>query len=229
MRDRTRGLRDEADGVFESGRLDYCKPGDRKAGVQERPVAGGHARRIVIAHLHGPTGHTVDCWDTRALDVGTDSGGVVVRPLASAADADAFRALNEEWISRDFVVDERDRRQLDNPLAAYVDTGGAILIAEMGGRAIGCVALVPRSGGAWELSKMAVSPASRGQGVGRKLLEAAISHVQASGARSLFLGSSTKLAAAVRLYETFGFKHVPRETLRLESSRIDVFMELVLE
>ena len=148
--------------------------------------------------------------------------------MASAADAHAFRLLNEEWISRDFAVDERDRRQFDDPVATYVDPGGAILIADLGGRAIGCVAIVPRDGQAWELSKMAVSPDSRGRGVGRKLLEAAISHARGSGARSIFLGSSTKLAAAVGLYEAFGFRHVPRETLLLESTRIDVFMELAL-
>jgi hypothetical protein len=33
----------------------------------------------------------------------------------------------------------------------------------------------------------------------------------------------------VHLYESVGFRHVPRETLGLTSTRIDVFMELVLE
>ena len=157
----------------------------------------------------------------------TDSDGVTVRMLKDAADAAAFRALNEEWIARYFVLEERDHRQLDNPVAAYIDTGGAILIAELDGRPIGCVALAPAGTGAWELSKMAVAPAARGHGTGRKLLVAAVDHARELGARSVFLGTSRKLPSAVHLYETFGFRHVPRETLPLASTRIDVFMELL--
>ncbi len=157
-----------------------------------------------------------------------DTDGVTVRPLESALDAAAFRALNEEWIARHFSFEERDRRQLDDPVATYGDPGGLILIAEFDGRPIGCVALAPNGTGAWELSKMAVAPEFRGNGAGRKLLAAAVDHATGSGARSLYLGSSSKLAPAVHLYEAFGFKHVPRETLRLASTRVDVFMELVL-
>jgi GNAT superfamily N-acetyltransferase len=148
--------------------------------------------------------------------------------LESATDAAAFRALNEEWIARFFVLEERDHRQLDNPVAAYIDTGGAILIAELDGRPIGCVALAPDGTGAWELSKMAVASELRGHGIGRKLVAAAVDHARELGARALFLGTSRKLPSAVHLYETFGFRHVPRETLRLASTRIDVFMELLL-
>ena len=75
---------------------------------------------------------------------------------------------------------------------------------------------------------MAVASESRGRGTGRKLLAAAVDHARELGARSVFLGTSRKLASAVHLYETFGFRHVPRETLRLTSTRIDVFMELVI-
>lgn len=159
----------------------------------------------------------------------TKTGDVTVRFLEGAADAAAFRALNEEWIGRYFVIDERDRRQLGDPVAAYIDIGGAILIAELDGRPVGCIALVPHGSDAWELSKMAVSPELRGRGAGRKLLAAAIDHARASGARSLFLGSSKKLASAVHLYEAFGFEHVPREKLDLASTRVAVFMELVLQ
>jgi GNAT superfamily N-acetyltransferase len=167
--------------------------------------------------------------DTGAVRSDLDSGGVTVRRLESAADAAAFRALNEEWIARHFAIEERDRRQLADPVATYVSTGGAILLAELDGRVVGAVALAPDVTGAIELSKMAVAPALRGRGIGRKLLVGAIEHARALGARSVFLGSSTRLPSAVHLYESFGFRHVPREMLSLTSTRIDVFMELVLE
>ncbi len=153
---------------------------------------------------------------------------VTIRPLESAEDASAFRQLNLEWIARYFVVEEQDRRQLDDPVAAYIARGGEILIAEHGHEAIGCVALMPDGHGSYELSKMAVAPGLRGQGVGRGLLTAAVARARALGARSLFLGSSTKLPSAVHLYESLGFRHVPRTELHMPYERADVFMTLDL-
>jgi putative acetyltransferase len=153
---------------------------------------------------------------------------LIIRPLQNAADADAFRTLNEEWIARSFAIEEQDRHQLDDPVAAYIDTGGEILIAELDGRAVGCVALVPDGTGAYELSKMAISPELRGRGAGRTLLTAAIDHARQIGARSLFLGSSWKLANAVHLYESVGFEHVAPKSLHMPYARADVFMRLVL-
>ena len=117
---------------------------------------------------------------------------VAIRPLETAADATAFRALNEEWIARHFVLEAEDRRQLEDPVRAYVEPGGQILIAELGERPIGCVAIAPDGTGAWELSKMAVVPELRGLGTGRRLLVAAIERARELGARSLFLGSSDR-------------------------------------
>jgi ribosomal protein S18 acetylase RimI-like enzyme len=76
---------------------------------------------------------------------------------------------------------------------------------------------------------MAISPALRGRGIGRKLLEFTIEQAKQMGAGQLSLGSSTKLANAVHLYESLGFRHVPRERLPwMEYARSDVFMELPL-
>ena len=164
------------------------------------------------------------------LPAARDTGGMelTVRPLADDDDAAVFRTLNEEWIAQYFAVEDEDRRQLEDPVAAYIDTGGEILIAELDGRPVGCVALMPDGSGAFELSKMAVAAELRGRGIGRQVLAAAIEHARGLGARSLFLGSSTKLANAVHLYESLGFRHVPAEALHMPYARADVFMELML-
>jgi putative acetyltransferase len=76
---------------------------------------------------------------------------------------------------------------------------------------------------------MAVSPKLRGMGIGRRLIEYAIAQARELGAKSLFLGSSTKLPNAVHLYETVGFRHVPPERLPPNPYvRADVFMEMAL-
>lgn len=154
---------------------------------------------------------------------------VAIRPLASSEDAQAFRVLNEEWISRYFVLEPKDRELLENPERQILGKGGQIFIVHADGQAVGCVALIPMGDGVWELSKMAVSPRLRGQGVGRKLLEFAIQEARAMGAKSLFLGSSTKLANAIHLYEAVGFRHVPPEEIpQMAYVRADVFMALEL-
>jgi GNAT superfamily N-acetyltransferase len=84
-------------------------------------------------------------------------------------------------------------------------------------------------GGVCELSKMAVAPELRGLGIGRALLVHAIAKARIIGAQSLILGSNSKLANAVKLYESAGFRHVaPEKMPKLAYSRANVFMELSL-
>jgi putative acetyltransferase len=153
---------------------------------------------------------------------------IVIRPLETEADAEAFRRLNEEWITRYFVLEEKDREVLGNPRKMILDKGGQIFMVYSGEQAVGCVALIPMGDGVFELSKMAVAPEMRGLGIGRRLLEHVVAEAKKFGARSLFLGSSTKLKNAVHLYEAVGFRHVPAERLpAMEYVRADVFMEMV--
>ncbi len=151
-----------------------------------------------------------------------------IREFSLEEDAAAFRTLNEEWISHYFVLEDRDREQLQNP-QSILNRGGHIFMAMRDGKHAGCVALIPMPDGVHELSKMAVTPQLRGQGIGRAILLHAISQARSMGARALFLGSNTKLAGAVKLYESAGFRHVDPEKLpKLAYTRANVFMELTL-
>jgi putative acetyltransferase len=159
----------------------------------------------------------------------TGLDAIEFRPLSTAADKAAFRALNEEWISRYFVLEPKDRETLNNPDAAILDKGGRILIASRDGYAVGCVALIPIGNDVYELSKMAVSPIMRGQGIGRRLIEYAIDEARALDAASLFLGSNSILKNAVHLYESIGFQHVPPDEIpEMPYARADVFMRMPL-
>ncbi|MHB8690299.1 MAG: GNAT family N-acetyltransferase [Solirubrobacteraceae bacterium] len=156
---------------------------------------------------------------------------ITIDSIRTGEDASAFRRLNEEWISAFFTLESKDRETLADPFGHYVEPGGDVLLARDGdGIAIGCVALDPTGDGVFELSKMAVSPAERGRGTGRLLLEAAIDRARELGAASLFLGTNRRLAPAIGLYESAGFRHVPREEVgRLPYVRANVFMELSLQ
>jgi len=150
-------------------------------------------------------------------------------PAYGPQDLTAFRTLNEEWITHHFTLEDTDRQQLGDPEGQILAPGGRIFMARMHGEAVGCVALRPTRPGEYEVSKMAVTPRLRGQGIGRKLLEYTILQARGLGARRLMLGSSTRLGSAVHLYEQLGFTHLPPERRPdLAYARADVFMELDL-
>ena len=154
-----------------------------------------------------------------------------IRPFLVGEDPSSFRSLNEEWITRFFSLEDRDREALADPERNILARGGHIYLAwtlvRDEAQVIGCVALVPMENGVYELSKMAVSPTMRRRGIGRQLLEHVISEARRIGAQALFLGSNTKLEDAVRLYEAVGFTHVPMHRLpKLGYARANVFMEL---
>jgi putative acetyltransferase len=149
--------------------------------------------------------------------------------LFQPGDAEAFRELNEAWIARYFLLEEQDRIQLGDPEGYILRSGGQIVMALAGEERIGCCALIFVKRGVFEVAKMAVSEHYRGHGIGRKLLEYTIAQATALGAHTLELASNTKLANAVHLYESVGFRHLPPE--RVEPSpyaRANVFMELHL-
>ena len=156
---------------------------------------------------------------------------IEIRGLQPAEDATAFRTLNEEWITTHFALERKDIETLHHPETMILNKGGHIFIVYADTLPVGCVALIsmPESNGVYELSKMAVAPSMRGLGIGRRLLEYTVAQARMLGARSLFLGSSTKLKNAVHLYESIGFRHVdPANLPDMHYSRADVFMEMPL-
>jgi len=152
---------------------------------------------------------------------------VVPYRLDEPSHREAFRALNMAWITEHFVVEDADRRTLDDPERHVLLPGGAILVAEdVRGEPVGTCALIPVADRVLELAKMAVAPHARGRGVGRRLGEAAIAHARALGAARVELLSNTKLAPAIRLYRSLGFTEVPLPATEYRRANIKMVLEL---
>jgi len=135
-----------------------------------------------------------------------------------------FRRLNVDWLQRYFHVEEIDERVLSNPEDEILAGGGTIWFARAGDSIVGTCALMQVEPGVFELTKMAVDPAAQGLGIGRKLIEWAIAAFLQLGARELFLETNTKLAPAIRLYESVGFEHQPSVRPGTHYSRANVYM-----
>ena len=69
----------------------------------------------------------------------------------------------------------------------------------------GTVALLRHGDGEVELTKMAVDPAVRGAGIGRKLMAGALDAFAQMGGSQLFLETNTRLVPAIKLYESVDF------------------------
>ena len=159
----------------------------------------------------------------------TSSPKIEIRALLPGDDATAFRTLNEEWIARYFSLETRDIETLGDPETSILRKGGSIFMVYADSLPVGCAALIPLGQGVYELSKMAVSPQLRGRGIGRRLLLHTIAQARLLGATSLVLGSNTRLADAIHLYESVGFRHVPPASLPPNPyTRANVFMQMTL-
>lgn len=138
-----------------------------------------------------------------------------------------FARLNIDWLERFFVVEDVDRAVLSDPDTHILAKGGRVLFAvDDEDKAIGTVALKHEGEGVYELTKMAADPAFQGQGIGRLLMEAALATYREIQGRELFLESSSKLAPALALYESVGFRHRPAPRPGSHYARADVYMVL---
>jgi len=139
------------------------------------------------------------------------------------AHAEAFRVLNEAWISKYFVLEPKDRETLNDPQGKILAKGGRIFMALKDGEAVGCAALLKMPDGGYEVAKMTVSEALRGSGLGRLLMQRCIDAGAELGATRLYLETNSSLGPALGLYRAMGFRDLaPTDT---PYARADVFME----
>jgi N-acetylglutamate synthase-like GNAT family acetyltransferase len=138
-----------------------------------------------------------------------------------------FVALNLEWISHHFEVEEADRQIFDDPGAAIIAPGGQIVMAENEDGVLGTCALIRVDQDSFELAKMAVRPSARGWGIGHRLGVEVIERARRAGAKRVELVTNSKLVSALALYRRLGFREVPLESA--EYRRADVKMVLDLE
>lgn len=140
-----------------------------------------------------------------------------------AAFGDAFARLNREWLEKYFWVEPVDEALFVDPMATVIQPGGVILYAILADEVVGTVALKRHPGGVFELTKMAVTAACQGMGLGRDLLSAAVAKFQQLDGVSMYLESHSSLTVALALYESAGFRHTMRPKPS-DYERSDVYM-----
>ena len=142
---------------------------------------------------------------------------------------EAFKKLNEQWITTWFKMEEADHRSLDNPQGYILDKGGHILVALYNNEPVGVCALIKMDDPEYdfELAKMAVSPTVQGKNIGWLLGNAITEKARSSGAAKIYLESNTILKPAINLYHKLGFHKVAGRSTPYE--RCNIQMELSLK
>lgn len=97
-----------------------------------------------------------------------------------------------------------------------------LIVAEKEGALVGSVLLYPAGGDmrapgrgkattlTWpEVRLLAVTPAARGSGAGRRLMDECIRRARAAGATALTLHTTDMMQVAMQLYERMGFERAP--------------------
>ena len=140
-----------------------------------------------------------------------------------------FVELTKSWLNEYFWIEPSDEELFANPIAAYIETGGEILVALDADSNVvaGVCALVFHSQeNIWEMSKLSVRPQYRHNGIAERLVDAIIKTAKSKGAEKLFLDTSVKLEAAVRLYRRKGFIEIPLRNSHYQRTDIQMMIEL---
>ena len=136
--------------------------------------------------------------------------GLVIRSAASG-DCRALEGLIGQ------LGYEAGEAEVAQRLAAMEREGRLVLVAELGGQAVGCLStsvmrVLHRPAPVGRISMLVVDAAVRGQGIGAALVRAAERALAAAGCRLVEVTSNQQRVDAHRFYERLGYE---RTSVRL--------------
>jgi len=99
--------------------------------------------------------------------------------------------------------------ELESLPGAYAPPKGALLLAEIDNKPVGCVAVrALHATNFCEMKRLYVRSAARGTGAGRALAEAAVAEGRRMGYAAMRLDTLSTMKAALSLYRALGFKEI---------------------
>jgi len=101
---------------------------------------------------------------------------------------------------------------LTKSIPSLDDSTARLWIAEINGKIIGSIGIVPDSNSEAQLRWFLVHPDQRGRGLGRELLKRALQFSLERGFKSVFLWTVSGLKIATHLYQVAGFRKTEEKT-----------------
>ncbi len=135
-----------------------------------------------------------------------------------------YSILKEYNLKPDPAATDTDIKDIEH---SYFERGGTFyVLEEKDGSVIGAYGLYPVDGQTCELRKMYLHGSYRGKGLGKLLLEDALSKARQIGFKKMTLETASVLKEAINLYKSYGFVEYEPEHL---SSRCNQAFILELE
>ncbi|HKU85912.1 MAG TPA: GNAT family N-acetyltransferase [Casimicrobiaceae bacterium] len=135
---------------------------------------------------------------------------VVIRDARVPMEIPLVRALFDEYAASlgvDLSFQDFARELAELP-GGYAAPRGCLLVADIGGEIVGCVALraLAADEPQGEIKRLYLRPAARGRGLGRDLVQAVITRARSLGYRMLKLDTLASMQSARTLYASLGFR-----------------------
>lgn len=146
---------------------------------------------------------------------------VVIARAETPEDVDAVRALIRAffaWAMEHVAKGEKDPNpsvfaNLEAELAGlpgrFGPPSGCLLLAQLDGAPVGCVAFYGQDATTMEIKRMFVRPDAWGHGIGAQMLKVLLAEAKAAGYVRYRLSTHHELHAAQSLYRRAGFREVP--------------------
>jgi ribosomal protein S18 acetylase RimI-like enzyme len=156
----------------------------------------------------------------------TDSSDDIVIVEYTPEHRQRFKEINEQWITRLYIMEEEDIKTVEDPEGYVLKGGGRIFIALYKGYPVGTCAYLNMGDDVYEMIKMAVDEDFRGLRIGKRIGEESVQQIKEMGAKKIILFSNTTgSAVAIDMYRKLGFMEVPLGDS--EFIRANIKMELV--
>jgi ribosomal protein S18 acetylase RimI-like enzyme len=135
---------------------------------------------------------------------------ITLKKAATTTDFENGKQLFRRYIqSLDFELNFQDvDRELNEIATEYNYPTGALLLVYDGDKAIACAGIRKIDPQIAELKRMFVDAGYRGLQLGQQLLQMAIDEARQLGYHSIRLDTVPTMLAAIKLYQSFGFREI---------------------
>jgi GNAT superfamily N-acetyltransferase len=153
-----------------------------------------------------------------SLNINQLPSDLAIRSTLRPGDIGSVTSLHGTLYAAEYGWDHTFEAYVAGPLAEFVKSPGdreRIWIVDKDEWVAGSIAIVEASNDAAQLRWFLLHPSVRGQGLGKLLMNDAVTFCKESRYSRVFLWTERSLTAAGRLYDAFGFRLVEENTHEL--------------